>query len=103
MSSIMDPAIGAGGLRSGRWTNSADRGPGSLPVNEGYSQYEKTQIYQNDSRDNEKGGTLAELAILVPFLIIMAASVSELGRLFQTYTTLSKSTRAAARYLSGQA
>ena len=52
---------------------------------------------------NEKGGALAELAILVPFLIIMAASVTELGRLFQTYTTLSKSTRNAARYLSGQA
>lgn len=52
---------------------------------------------------NEKGGTLAELAILVPFLIIMAASVTELGRLFQTYATLSKSTRNAARYLSGQA
>lgn len=51
---------------------------------------------------NEKGGALAELAILVPFLIIMAASVTELGRLFQTYTTLSKSTRNAARYLSGQ-
>ena len=51
---------------------------------------------------NEKGGTLAELAILVPFLIMMAASVSELGRLFQTYSTLSKSTRTAARYLSGQ-
>jgi len=51
---------------------------------------------------NEKGGTLAELAILVPFLIMMAASVAELGRLFQTYSTLSKSTRTAARYLSGQ-
>ena len=52
---------------------------------------------------NEKGGTLAELAILIPFLIIMIAAVSELGRLFQTYTTLSKSTRAASRYLSGVA
>jgi hypothetical protein len=51
---------------------------------------------------NEKGGTLAELAILIPFLIVMAASVAELGRLFQTYSTLSKSTRNAARYLSGQ-
>lgn len=49
---------------------------------------------------DEKGGTLAELAILVPFLIVMLAAVSELGRLFQTYTALSKSTRAAARYLS---
>jgi Flp pilus assembly protein TadG len=50
--------------------------------------------------DNEKGGTIAELAILIPFLIIMIAAVSELGRLFQAYTNLSKSTRAAARYLS---
>jgi Flp pilus assembly protein TadG len=52
---------------------------------------------------NEKGGTLAELAILIPFLVVMLAAVAELGRLFQTYTTLSKSTRAAARYLSNVA
>ena len=52
---------------------------------------------------NEKGGTIAELAILIPFLIVMIAAVSELGRLFQTYTTLSKSTRAASRYLSAVA
>ncbi len=49
---------------------------------------------------SEEGGTLAELAILVPFLAIMLAGVSEFGRYFQTYTTLSKSTRTAARYLS---
>ena len=30
----------------------------------------------------------------------MLAAVSELGRLFQTYTDLSKATRAAARYMS---
>jgi len=52
---------------------------------------------------NESGGTIAELAIIIPFLIVMIAAVSELGRLFQTYTTLSKSTRAAARYLSNNA
>jgi Flp pilus assembly protein TadG len=52
---------------------------------------------------NEKGGTLAELAILIPFLILMVATVAELGRLFQTYTTLSKATRTAARYLSNNA
>lgn len=52
---------------------------------------------------NEKGGTLAELAILIPFLIVMVATVAELGRLFQAYTSLSKSTRAAARYLSNHA
>ena len=49
---------------------------------------------------DDKGGTLAELAILVPMLIVMLAAVTELGRLFQTYTALSKSTRAAARFLS---
>jgi Flp pilus assembly protein TadG len=50
--------------------------------------------------ENETGGTLAELAILIPFLIVMVAAVSELGRYFQTYSTLAKSTRASARYLS---
>ena len=48
----------------------------------------------------DSGGTLAELAILVPFLAIMLAAVAEFGRLFQTYTTLTKATRSAARYLS---
>jgi TadE-like protein len=48
----------------------------------------------------EKGAALAELAILVPFLILMVAGVAEFGRFFETYTRLSKSTRAAARYLS---
>lgn len=48
----------------------------------------------------DSGGTLAELAILVPFLAIMLAAVAEFGRLFQTYTTLTKGTRVAARYLS---
>lgn len=48
----------------------------------------------------DSGGTLAELAILVPFLAIMLAAVAEFGRLFQTYTTMTKATRSAARYLS---
>lgn len=50
--------------------------------------------------ENESGGTIAELAILIPFLIVMVGAVAELGRFFQTYTTLSKATRASARYLS---
>jgi Flp pilus assembly protein TadG len=49
---------------------------------------------------NDDGGTLAELAILVPLLAIMLAAVSEFGRYFQTYSTLAKATRSAARYLS---
>ena len=49
---------------------------------------------------DESGGTLAEMALTVPLLIILLAGVSEIGRYFQAYTTLAKSTRAAARYLS---
>jgi len=48
----------------------------------------------------EDGGALAELAILVPFLAVMLAAVCEIGRFFQNYTTLSKATRTASRYLS---
>jgi Flp pilus assembly protein TadG len=51
---------------------------------------------------DEVGGTLAELAIVVPFLVVMVAAVSELGRFCQTYTTLSQATRASARYLSNR-
>lgn len=50
--------------------------------------------------ENESGGTLAELAILLPFLFVMVGAVAELGRFFQTYATLTKATRASARYLS---
>jgi Flp pilus assembly protein TadG len=49
---------------------------------------------------NEDGGTLAELAILLPLLAVMLAAVSEFGRYFQTYNTLAKATRSSARYLS---
>jgi hypothetical protein len=49
---------------------------------------------------NDSGGTLAELAILVPFLAVMLAAVTEVGRFFQTYTTVAKATRTAARYMS---
>ncbi len=48
----------------------------------------------------EDGGALAELAILVPFLAVLLAGVCEFGRFFQTYTTLSKASRTASRYLS---
>jgi len=49
---------------------------------------------------NERGGTLAELAILVPLLAVMLGAVSEFGRYFQKYATTAKATRTAARYLS---
>lgn len=43
---------------------------------------------------------MAELAIMVPILVLLLAAVCEFGRFFQQYTTLAKSTRTAARYLS---
>lgn len=51
-------------------------------------------------RDDERGAALAELAILIPFLVVMVAAVTELGRFFQRYDTMAKSTRTAARYLT---
>src|SRR5690242_13208723 len=48
----------------------------------------------------ESGGALAELAIMVPFLVLMLAAVSEVGRYYQNYNTLAKASRNAARYLS---
>lgn len=49
---------------------------------------------------HERGASMAELAIMVPILLLLLGAVSEFGRFFQQYTTLAKSTRTAARYLS---
>jgi Flp pilus assembly protein TadG len=48
----------------------------------------------------EDGTQLIEFAIALPFLIVMFAGAIELGRLFYTYTTLTKATVVGARYLS---
>lgn len=49
---------------------------------------------------NERGTQLIEFAIVFPTLILLFAGTTELGRLFYTYTSLAKATRAGARYLS---
>jgi Flp pilus assembly protein TadG len=49
---------------------------------------------------SESGTQLIEFAFVFPCLILLFAGVTELGRLFYTYTTLAKATRAGARYLS---
>lgn len=48
----------------------------------------------------DDGTQLIEFAIVFPVLLLMFAGVTELGRLFYTYTTLAKATRGGARYLS---
>jgi hypothetical protein len=45
---------------------------------------------------------MIEFALVFPVLMLLFAGTVELGRLFYTYTTLAKGTRAAARYLSTQ-
>jgi len=49
---------------------------------------------------NERGTQLIEFAIVFPTLILLFAGTTELGRLFYTYTSLAKATRAGARYMS---
>jgi Flp pilus assembly protein TadG len=51
----------------------------------------------------QKGAAAVEFAILVPFMILMALGVTELGRAFYQYNTLTKSLRDGVRYLSTQA
>ena len=48
----------------------------------------------------EDGTQMIEFAIVLPTLLLLVAGATELGRMYQQYTTLSKGTRAAARYLS---
>ena len=50
---------------------------------------------------NERGVQLAELAIVLPLLVVMFAATAEFGRYFYAYTTLAKGTRVGARYLAG--
>lgn len=51
---------------------------------------------------DERGTQLVELAIVIPVAVLLLASIAEFGRFFYTYTTLSKATRAGARYLISQ-
>lgn len=46
------------------------------------------------------GLQLVELAIALPVMIVLFAGVAEFGRYFQTYTTLAKGSRVAARFLA---
>jgi Flp pilus assembly protein TadG len=48
---------------------------------------------------NEQGLQLAELAIVLPVLLILFAATAEFGRFFYEYTTLAKAARVGTRYL----
>jgi len=47
----------------------------------------------------EEGASTIELAVIFPVLVLLFVGTAELGRLFYTYTTLSKATAVGARYL----
>jgi Flp pilus assembly protein TadG len=49
---------------------------------------------------SERGTQMLEFAFLLPFLLLFFAGTVEIGRMFYTYTTLSKTTEVGARYLS---
>ena len=51
----------------------------------------------------EEGTQLVELAIVLPVMLVLMATAAEFGRFFYTYTTLTKATRAGARYLATSA
>lgn len=56
----------------------------------------------NRFRRDEQGVQLLELAIVLPILMLLFASVAEFGRYFYEYTTVAKGARAGARYLAAK-
>jgi len=51
---------------------------------------------------HQRGVAIVELALVIPFLLVMAILVAEFGRAIYQYNTLTKSVRDAARYLTMQ-
>ncbi len=51
---------------------------------------------------SQSGAALLELALILPLLVVMALTVTELGRALWHYKVLAQSAREAARYLSTQ-
>ncbi|HKO62663.1 MAG TPA: TadE family protein [Pyrinomonadaceae bacterium] len=58
----------------------------------------RRQVARSFVRD-ERGIQLAELAIVLPILLILFGATAEFGRFFYEYSTLAKATRVGARYL----
>ncbi len=49
---------------------------------------------------SERGTQLAELAIVLPILLILFAATAEFGRYFYEYSTLAKAARIGTRYMA---
>ena len=50
----------------------------------------------------EAGTQLVELALVLPIMLMMLASIAEFGNFFYTYSTLAKATRGGARYMTSK-
>jgi hypothetical protein len=48
----------------------------------------------------QRGTAIVEFALILPLLLVLTFTVTELGRAFYQYNVLTKSVREAARYLS---
>lgn len=55
-----------------------------------------------NSLRGERGSQLAELALVLPIMLMLLASIAEFGNFFYTYSTLAKATRGGARYLTSK-
>jgi Flp pilus assembly protein TadG len=53
-------------------------------------------------RRDERGTQLVELALVLPLMLMLVGATAEFGRFFYTYSTLSKATRAGARFQINQ-
>src|ERR1043165_6406260 len=53
-------------------------------------------------RRDDRGVQLVELAIVLPILLLLFATVAEFGRYFYEYTTVAKGARVGARYLAAK-
>jgi TadE-like protein len=59
-----------------------------------------TDRAKRNSKNEERGQSLVELALVVPILMLIAFGVIEFGRAYYQYNTLTKAVRDGARYMS---
>lgn len=55
-----------------------------------------------DLRGKQRGLAMVEFAVALPFMLLMLVALTELGRAFFTYSTLTKSVENAARYIASE-
>ena len=58
------------------------------------------QTQPSSRRSDQRGQSLMEFALVLPLLLLMAFGITEFGRAYYQYNTLSKAIRNGARYMS---